>query len=129
MMNAKNLQCEMDGEPLGTVDRTWMLNEEDTWSYIQTTAKSLSALVLQLDERMNSLYDETCLNINGSVTCIILAQRKNQHLSMIFWKNRLKRMESGSSHQRWFLRRGVFRNFAKFTGKNLYQSLSFDKVY
>ena len=90
-MNAKNLQCEMDGEPLGTVDSTWMLNEEDTWSYIQTTAKSLSALVLQLDERMNPLYDETCLNINGSVTCIILAQRKNQQLSMIFWKNRLKR--------------------------------------
>ena len=128
-MNAKNLQCEMDGEPLGTVDSTWMLNEEDTWSYIQTSAKSLSALVLQLDERMNSLYDETCLNINGSVTCIILAQRKNQQLSMIFWKNRLKRMKSGSSHQRWFLRRGVFRNFAKFTAKNLCQSLFFDKVY
>ena len=64
-MNVTNLQREMDGEPLGSVDSTWMLNEEDIWNYIQTTAKSLSALVLQLDERMNSLYDETCLNING----------------------------------------------------------------
>lgn len=73
MMNVKNLQCEMDGEPLGTVDSTWMLNEEDIWNYIQTTAKSLSALVLQLDERMNSLCEETCLNINGrSITGVLL---------------------------------------------------------
>ena len=33
-----------------------------------------------------------------------------------------------SSHQRCSLRRGVLRNFAKFTGKHLCQSLSFNKV-
>ena len=33
-----------------------------------------------------------------------------------------------SSHRRRSVRKGVFRNFAKFTGKHLYQSLFFYKV-
>ena len=33
-----------------------------------------------------------------------------------------------SSHQRCFVRKGVLRNFAKFTGKHLCQSLFFNKV-
>ena len=33
-----------------------------------------------------------------------------------------------SSHQRCSLRKGVLRNFAKFTGKHLRQSLFFNKV-
>ena len=32
-----------------------------------------------------------------------------------------------SSHRRCFVRKGVLRNFAKFTGKNLHQSLYFIK--
>ena len=33
-----------------------------------------------------------------------------------------------SSHQRCYIRKGVLRNFTKFTGKHLYQSLFFNKV-
>ena len=33
-----------------------------------------------------------------------------------------------SSHQRWSIIKGVLRNFAKFTGKHLCQSLFFNKV-
>ena len=33
-----------------------------------------------------------------------------------------------SSHRRCSVRKGVLRNFSKFTGKQLYQSLYFDKV-
>ena len=33
-----------------------------------------------------------------------------------------------SSHRRWSVRKCVRRNFAKFTGKHLYQSLFFNKV-
>ena len=35
---------------------------------------------------------------------------------------------SRSSHRRCFVRRGVLRNFAKFTGKHLSESLFFNKV-
>ena len=33
-----------------------------------------------------------------------------------------------SSHQRCSIRKGIFRNFAKFTGKHLCQSIFFNKV-
>ena len=33
-----------------------------------------------------------------------------------------------SSHRRCFVRKGIFRNFTKFTGKHLRQSLFFNKV-
>ena len=33
-----------------------------------------------------------------------------------------------SSHQRCYVRKGVLRNFTKFTGKHLYQSIFFNKV-
>ena len=33
-----------------------------------------------------------------------------------------------SSHQRCSVRKGVLRNFSKFTGKHLYHSLLFNKV-
>ena len=38
------------------------------------------------------------------------------------------RKSSKSSHRRCSIRKGVLRNFAKFTGKDLWQSLSFNKV-
>ena len=34
----------------------------------------------------------------------------------------------GSSHRRWSIRKGIIRNFGKFTGKILRQSLFFNKV-
>ena len=33
-----------------------------------------------------------------------------------------------SSHRRWSVRKGVLRNFAKFTGKHLCQSFFFNKI-
>ena len=36
--------------------------------------------------------------------------------------------DSGSSHQSCSIKKGVLRNFAKFTGKHLWQSLFFNKV-
>ena len=39
-----------------------------------------------------------------------------------------KRTSSRSSHKRCSVRKGVLRNFAKFTGKYLCQSLYFNKV-
>ena len=37
-------------------------------------------------------------------------------------------MNYRSSHRRYSVRKGVLRSFAKFTGKHLCQSLSFNKV-
>ena len=36
--------------------------------------------------------------------------------------------DNRSSHQRCSVRKGALRNFTKFIGKNLFQSLFFDKV-
>ena len=40
----------------------------------------------------------------------------------------MARSINSSSHQRCSIRKGVLRNFAKFTGKHLYLSLFFNKV-
>ena len=44
------------------------------------------------------------------------------------WAINLDRVDVRSSHRRCYVRKGVLRNFAKFTGKNLCQSLFFNKV-
>ena len=44
------------------------------------------------------------------------------NLSLVICKN------NRSSHERYSVRKGVLRNFAKFTGKQLCQSLFFNKV-
>ena len=53
-------------------------------------------------------------------------------LGSIPYLHRLKRerhlMENRSSHQRCSVKKGVLRNFAKFTGKHLCQSLFFNEV-
>ena len=36
--------------------------------------------------------------------------------------------KDGRGHQKYSLKKGVLRNFAKFTGKNLRQNLFFNKV-
>ena len=55
---------------------------------------------------------------------IVIAEQDN------FAKNVLQKMKNRCrrSHQRYSFRKGVLRNFAKFTGKHLRQSLSFNKV-
>ena len=40
----------------------------------------------------------------------------------------MKNLKARSSHQRSSVRKGILRNFAKFTGKHLHQSLFFNKV-
>ena len=53
-------------------------------------------------------------------------------LGSIPYLHRFKRerhlMENRSSHQRCSVKKGVLRNFAKFTGKHLCQSLFFNEV-
>ena len=65
------------------------------------------------------IYKENfiCKGKSGVVTKIKLRTKIKKH-------NQLYR----SSHQRCSLRKGVLRNFAKFTGKHLCQSLFFNKV-
>ena len=43
-------------------------------------------------------------------------------------KKKAKKKYYRSSHQRCSVKKGVLRNFAKFTGKHLYQSLFFNKI-
>ena len=62
----------------------------------------------------------------------------NEYLSFPFWVIELVQhwrnygvsfiMKVRSSHQRCSVKKGVLRNFAKFTGKHLCQSLFFNKV-
>ena len=58
------------------------------------------------------------------VCCVIplnVSQKKNiSEITTIVWEER----ENRSSHQRCSVKKGVLRNFTKFTGKHLYQSLS-----
>ena len=50
---------------------------------------------------------------------------RSQHVNVTSSKWRQKRR---SSHRRCSVRKGILRNFAKFTGKHLCQSLCFNKV-
>ena len=60
-------------------------------------------------------------------------QIKTYNCSPVFIKFSCQKMSSifslfRSSHRRYSVRKGVLRNFAKFTGKHLCQSLFFNKV-
>ena len=63
----------------------------------------------------------------GEVFCIFTKLKVNEYRSGAmpwFWKTLIL----SSSHQRCSLRKGVLRNFERFTGKQLCQSLFFNKV-
>ena len=49
-------------------------------------------------------------------------------LKTIHWKSSQCTEPYRSSHQRCSVRKGILRNFAKFTGKHLYRSLFFNRV-
>ena len=76
--------------------------------------------------------------ISFFVNCYICLKahqsNKCQQLVKYLWRSLKDSLLSGysfsyrSSHQRCSLRKGVLRNFAKFTGKQLCQSLFFHKV-
>ena len=63
----------------------------------------------------NFLFRDTC--INGG-TCI-----KQVEIYFFYFHTFFR-----SSHQRCFVKKGVLRKFAKFTGKHLCQKVFFDKV-
>ena len=46
----------------------------------------------------------------------------------IFHVNQRNQSSHRSNHQRCFIRKGVLRNFTKFLGKHLFQSVFFNKV-
>ena len=60
-----NLQNEMNDDVFSKVDNMWMLNEDETWNHLQTSIKSLSEFVSELEENVTKGYDEMFLKING----------------------------------------------------------------
>ena len=57
----------------------------------------------------------------------VLKNDKNTEITTIL-RPRQNLVKNRSSHQRWSVKKGVPRIFAKFTGKHLCQSLFFNKV-
>ena len=49
-------------------------------------------------------------------------------ISFLYIKQNILRVPFRSNHQRCSMKKGVLRNFTKFTGKHLCQSLFFNKV-
>ena len=78
---------------------------------------------------MKSLWAETFILINSQLKTILFmcSDKKNEiKLRKILTLEILTVVRS--SHQRYSVTKGVFRNFAKFTGKHLCQILFFNKV-
>ena len=65
MVSINSLQSEMNEGLFDKIDNMWMLNEEDAWTHLQTSVKSLSDFVSQLEENVNNSYDEMFHKING----------------------------------------------------------------
>ena len=63
--------------------------------------------------------------INRYIKIINMFDKKNEK-SCRWWRN--VQTTNRSNHRRCFVRKGVLRNFAKFTGKHLCQSLFFNKA-
>ena len=64
-----------------------------------------------------------------SLRCFISRRSCPSHIISDCGRNFLSsQKQSRSSHRRCYLRKGFLRNFAKFTGKHLCQSLFFNKV-
>ena len=79
------------------------------------------------------------LHFTGPKVCPILVQLSGTfflivtktYLILVFLKTGLKHGNLRivrSSHQRYAMKKGVLRNFIKFTGKHLCQSLFFNKI-
>ena len=72
-----------------------------------------------------------CHNINIWKVLVILVAIKLfliSKIALFFSSNFFNLATVTSSHRRCSVKKGVLRNFAKFTGKNLCQSLFFNKV-
>ena len=55
-------------------------------------------------------------------------QSNHSRQEAMFKQANFEDIKNRSSHQRCYVRKGVLRNFTKFTGKHLCQSLFFNKV-
>ena len=88
MVSINNLQSEMNEGSFNKIDNMWMLNEEDAWTHLQASVKSLSNFVSQLEENVNNSYDEMFHKINGLGKFMMQMQRHIQnfikHLSRNF---------------------------------------------
>ena len=62
--------------------------------------------------------------LNNNTACICFTLQNGESYS----KKIVIKFSVRSSHQSCSLRKGILRNFAKFTGKHLCQSLFFNKV-
>ena len=91
---------------------------------------------------VNTPVKDNLFSVSGSSICnktffsSIYSKNKRLNTDFKYYSNfiyliKLSKLKSGlyrSSHQRCSMKKGLLRNFAKFTGKHLYQSLSFNKV-
>ena len=67
--------------------------------------------------------------IRFTFTFFLIITTNTFNISDVCFRFKLKRLQRiRSSHQRCFIIKGVLRYFTKFTGKQLYQSLFFNKV-
>ena len=73
------------------------------------------------------LYARSTYPVFGGILNIIVTSR-HKYLDVISLFSRNCRISARSSRPEVFCEKGVLRNFTKFTGKHLCQSLSFNKV-
>ena len=84
MVNINSLQSEMNEGSFDKIDNMWMLNEEDAWTHLQASVKSLSDFVAQLEENVNNSYDEMFHKINGLGKSMRHIQNSVKHLRWNF---------------------------------------------
>ena len=84
----------------------------------------LNWIALRFHSLHNSPFHEKTYNSENFRRSLLLTM---EHFSFQNSKlcNRMVSSINRSSHQRCSIRKGILRNFAKFTGKHLYQSLFF----
>ena len=98
----------------------------------QNLCKKRSCFLKMADTDNNKLMG--LLKIAGRsllLSQVCTEERRKQRKWMRIWirkRDSIGAYYSGSSHQRCSVKKGALRNFAKFTGKHLCQSLFFNKV-
>ena len=75
-----------------------------------------------------STNTETKLGENPETNCKLFLEPISIDFGFWGWLNHVWNRNFRSSHQRCSVRKGVLRNFTKFAGKHLCQSLFFNKV-
>ena len=76
----------------------------------------------------NLIKSDTCYPNNHASRIDLFLTNLFSFRTLVLLKQLLAIIIDRSSHQRCSMKKGVLRNFAKLTGKHLYQSLFFNKV-